>query len=188
MISKKTQTKKRTTKEKVCAYSKCEEVFEPYNSSHKCHHWECSIKYAEEITKKRKEKAARLDLKEFNQQDVSWLKKNAQSSFNAYIRARDKHLPCISCDHDGDRQIHAGHYRPTGRNSQLRYNEDNCHAQCSICNAHLSGNLVPYREALIKKIGLDRVEALENDNKHKSYSVSELQNIIKKYKQKLKLL
>ena len=148
--------------------------------------FKCAIDYAKEKEAKRIQKDKRKAIKTFKDGDVPHLTKVAQQVFNKYIRKRDEHLPCISCTHNGNRQRHASHFRPTGRNHQLRFNEDNCHSSCSICNQHLSGNLIPYRVALIEKIGIDRVEALESNNTPKSYSVDELQTIIETYKQKIK--
>lgn len=87
--------------------------------------------------------------------------KEAQQAFNAYIRARDSDLPCISCGRHHDGQYHAGHYLSRGARPELAYHPDNCHKQCAPCNTHLSGNLVLYRLNLIERIGLDRVEWLE---------------------------
>jgi len=173
-------------KQKKCAYSECEEMFTPRNMQHKCHDYICAIQYQAEVTAKRKAKETRRNLKEFNQQDKSWLMKEAQKWFNKYIRERDKDLPCISCKHDGSRQRHASHYRPVGRNSKHRFNEMNVHSACSICNSHLSGNLVPYREELVKMYGIDKIKELECDNEPYSYSISELKSIICKYKSKSK--
>ena len=210
MISKADQLKKKQLKEKICAYSKCDKPFIPHNGWHKTCGWRCAVDYQKEVVAKRKVKENRKALKEFKDGDIPHLTKVAQQVFNKYIRKRDEHLPCISCGHIGgmsvdwdditgevtytpnksirQRQRHAGHFRPTGRNHQLRFNEDNAHSQCSICNNHLSGNLVPYREALIGKIGLDMVEALETDNETKKYTVEELQEIINTYKDKYKEL
>jgi len=208
-MTKAQQTKKKQLKEKICAYSKCNKTFTPHNGFHKCHHWKCAIDHQKEIVAKRKVKENRKALKEFKEGDIPHLTKVAQQVFNKYIRKRDEHLPCISCRHkDGliliyneddeleyvpskdatQRQRHAGHFRPVGRNHQMRFNEDNAHSQCSICNNHLSGNLVPYREELIKKIGVEKVEALENNNTTKSYIVEELKKIIDTYKTKYKEL
>ena len=171
-------------KQKKCAYSKCEEFFTPRNMQHKCHDYLCAIQYQAEVTAKRKAKEARRNLKEFNQQDKSWLTKEAQRVFNKYIRERDKDLPCISCGNT-DRQMHAGHYHTVGGNGNLRFNEDNCHKQCSICNNHKSGNLVAYKDHLISKIGIDRFKALDTKTT-KSYTIDELHDIIIKYKTKIK--
>jgi len=186
-MTKANQLKKnRPLKTKKCKHSKCRKEFTPMNGKHICCDWKCGIDYAKEKEVKRKLKNNRKALKEFREGDVPHLTKVAQQVFNKYIRKRDEHLPCISCNHIGNRQRHAGHFRPVGRNHQMRFNEDNAHSQCSICNNHLSGNLVPYREALIVKIGIDKVEALEADNDTKKYTVEELQEIIETYKRKYK--
>ena len=172
-------------KDKKCAYSKCDNMFTPRDYlGHKTCGWECAIEYAKEVKAKRKAKANRLSLKEFNQTDVSWLKKNAQKAFNAFIRKRDEKDGCISCGNT-TRQMHAGHFKSQGGNANLRFNEDNCHKQCSQCNEKLSGNLIEYSKNLILKIGQERVDALDL-KVYKNYSVTELQSIIKTYKQKLK--
>jgi hypothetical protein len=53
----------------------------------------------------------------------------------------------------------------------------------------LSGNQLEYRKRLIKKIGVDRVEWLEN-NAHipKKYSIEDLKEIITIYRKKIKEL
>lgn len=146
------------------------------------------MEYSKILNSKKKRKT----LKQFNDSDVSVLKRKAQIAFNAYIRKRDENLNCISCDHnfnsDKPRQRHAGHYRPQGGHSLLRYDERNCHVQCSICNNYKSGNLADYRLALIEKIGLEVVEELESIDTTKRWSVEELQEIIKTYKFKMKEL
>ena len=43
-----------------------------------------------------------------------------------------------------------------------------------------------YRPALIKKIGLAAVEALENDNSARYYAIEDLREGIAKYKAKIK--
>jgi hypothetical protein len=112
----------------------------------------------------------------------------AQKEFNAYIREVDKNEPCISCQRFHDGQYHAGHYLSVGAHPELRFNEDNCHKQCSVCNNHLSGNQLNYRKHLIEKIGLERVERLEGFNDQKNYSRDEIRAIKEEYKNKLKQL
>ena len=166
----------------------CRKWFNPIEQGITTCSTDCAIMYGKTNLTKQKCKEQRNAKKEHNSNDKSHLTKEAQKVFNKYIRMRDKALPCISCGHNGNRQRHAGHYRPVGRNHQLRFNEDNCHSQCSICNNHLSGNLVQYREALILKIGLDSVLALEEYNEAKSYTIEELRGIIATYTNKIKEL
>jgi hypothetical protein len=114
--------------------------------------------------------------------------KDAQRIFNMYIRLRDEHLPCISCQRFHTGQYHAGHYRTVGAAPGLRFNESNVHKQCSACNNHLSGNIVNYRINLIRKIGHAAVDALESDNTAKHYTNDDIEQIKIKYKQLIKEL
>lgn len=177
-------------KSKICKV--CKEKFRPERQMQTCCSYKCSIEYAKELTKKKEKKkkqVRRKAIKQFNDSDVAALKRKAQKVCNEYIRLRDAKEPCISCLYVGSgRQWHAGHYRPQGGNSLLRYDERNIHKQCSICNNHKSGNLVAYRENLIKKIGLETVEELESMNTVKKWSKDELQAIIYQYKFKIKEL
>ena len=112
-------------------------------------------------------------------------RKEAQAAFNAYIRERDKEEPCISCGRYHDGQWHAGHYRTTAAAPELRFYEDNCHKQCAPCNTHLSGNLIPYRDRLMDKIGIDRLTALEGPHPPAKYTIEDYQLIKATYKKKL---
>ena len=169
-------------KEKKCRY--CKEYFTPFNTLQPfCFKTEC----IQEHNKVTREKKARKVKKEFKENDKSTLLKLAQSVVNKYIRLRDLNKPCISCEHIGERQIHAGHYRPMGNNQQLRFYTLNIFAQCSICNNYLSGNLAEYRLNLIKKIGLSKVEEIEANQERGNYSVEYLQRLIKVFRKKIKL-
>lgn len=98
------------------------------------------------------------------------LLKTVQRDFNAWVRARDAALPCISCGapppdlaglHAGR---DAGHYRSVGAAGHLRFHPDNVHAQCVRCNLFLAGNAVAYRAGLLQRIGAERLHALEADH------------------------
>lgn len=187
-ITKQQQTKKLANpKQKKCKH--CKEMFTTERPMQSCCNIHCSIEYAKAQKIKRDGADKRKALKVFNDSDKNVLKRKAIQVFNAYIRARDKDKPCVSCGYkDGARQIHAGHFRPAGNVAILRFDERNVHAQCSICNNHLSGNLVNYRKELINRIGLDQVEELEATNKPKQYTIEEYAEIIKTYKAKIKEL
>lgn len=103
----------------------------------------------------------------------------AQAAFNRYIRARDTGKPCVSCGHpdDGTRQRQAGHYKPAGSNPSLRFDEANTHSQCARCNNHLSGNLVPYREELARRIGQAELDRLEGPQTPAHYTDDDLETI-----------
>ena len=118
---------------------------------------------------------------------AKWLAE-AQAAFNAFIRARDAHLPCISCGRYHLGSHDAGHYRSVGSNPALRFHEDNCHRQCVPCNQHKSGNIVEYRIGLLIKIGATRLAFLEGSHEAKKYSIDEIKAIKTSYKQKTKEL
>jgi len=105
---------------------------------------------------------------------LSQWRKEAQASFNRYVRVRDSNKPCISCGIELGKDslggtADASHYRARGSAPQHRFNLLNVWSSCKRCNRYLSGNLGPYRVELINMIGMDRVEALENDNATKRH-------------------
>ncbi|USR61611.1 recombination protein NinG [Lelliottia amnigena] len=130
-------------------------------------------KEKEERTAWRKRKAAVKSLKHW--EDLT------QRVVNDFTRERDHELPCISCGTFTTVQWEAGHYRSRGKASHLRYVEDNINKQCHHCNVQLSGNQQQYRINLIAKIGVERVEALENNNTPHRYTIEELEAIRKHY-------
>ena len=159
----------------------CGDEFTAFQTTQKACSITCALDIGKSSIKKDIAKKTRKDKRQFLDSDIKHVDKKAQQAFNEYIRLRDK--GCISCEaEEGSRQFHAGHYKTVGAHRNLRFNEDNCHKQCSICNNHLSGNLINYRKNLISKIGIDRVKSLENYNEPVKYTIDELKHIIKKYR------
>ncbi len=129
-----------------------------------------------------------LKIRKLAVKPLSYFAKQAQTEFNAYIRERDAALPCISCGRFHDGQYHAGHYRTVGANPELRFNEDNCHKQCSPCNNHLSGNIENYTPAMITKIGGANYQRLMGPHEAKRYRRENYERIRDEYKAKRKAL
>lgn len=119
---------------------------------------------------------------------LSWFIRQAQQAFNAFIRYRDRDLPCISCGRYHEGQYHAGHFRTTGAHPELRFDEDNCHKQCAPCNNHLSGNLTTYRPALIARIGQARFDALMGPHEIPKWTRDDYIRIRDEYRRKLREL
>lgn len=136
------------------------------------------------------EKADRKRLAEKKQQvkPLSYFIKQAQQAFNEFIRYRDREDACISCGRHHEGQYHAGHFRTTGANPELRFNEDNCHRQCAPCNNHLSGNLIAYRPALIDKIGQARFDGLMGPHEMPKWKREDYIRIRDEYRAKLKAM
>lgn len=107
--------------------------------------------------------------------------------FQKWIRERDKDLPCISC---GTTKVYndewdGGHFHKAENYTGVIFNEHNVNKQCKNCNKNLDGNLIAYRQGLVKKIGLKAVEELEelaNKTRYYKWSDDELQQIKTKYK------
>ena len=122
-------------------------------------------------------------------QPLPALKKTAQKLVNKFCRERDRKdgLICISCQ---KKTIdHGGHFWPMGSNSALRFNEWNINGQCEQCNFREHGNLLNYRINLVKKIGKENVEWLdEHHSDIKKWTREEIENVIKTYTQKIKEL
>ena len=149
---------------------------------------DCATKYAFKNKQKGADKIHKKKKRELKSNDKAFREKQAQAAFNKFIRLRDDDLPCISCGRYHGGQYHAGHYKSRGASPELRFEEINCHKQCSPCNLHLSGNIINYRANLINKIGIDKVEWLEGPHEIIKYTCEDLKAIELKYKQKIKEL
>lgn len=127
-----------------------------------------------------------LKVRKLAVQPRSYFIKQAQQVVNSFIRERDKHLPCVSCGTLSAAQWDAGHYRTTAAAPQLRFDPRQIWKQCSVCNQHKSGNLVPYRAELIKRIGLAEVESIEGNHDRHRWTIEECKAIKAEYQKKLK--
>lgn len=169
----------RSKKCKVCKMS-----FKPFYSSTQS---VCSVKCSAKLAKEKEGKKAFKEMKEKSRTKKDYLK-ILTTVFNSYIRKRDEKLPCISCRATNVEEYHAGHYMPSTY-SYLRFNELNVNKQCSKCNTHLRGNLLEYRKGLIKKIGVEFVEHLEEIKNNKTnLDILQLKELILTYRKKYKEL
>jgi hypothetical protein len=173
-------------KTRKCKY--CKQPFEPSVFLQKnCFDPNCVAEWINDVKQKNwQKKKAKLKADLMTLSDYIKL---AQQVFNKYIRLRDKSSLCISCQKKINGVEHASHYLSAGGHSNVRFHEDNVWTSCYKCNVMLSGNQIEYRKQLIIKIGVERVEWLEqNGSKEKKYSIEELKEIIKIYKAKCKEL
>lgn len=168
-------------------------------------HIACSPECAQVLAVEKREKEARIAARAERRRDkerllefrtIPQLKEAAQKVFNTFIRERDKHETCICCGIPLNFTVgglvgtirggyyDAGHYRSVGSADHLRFNEDNCHAQRKYCNNQRAGRHVEYRIGLIRRIGLERVEALEHNNATVKWTREHLLAIIDTYRRK----
>lgn len=162
----------------------CGVKFEPtYTSFQKtCSDLQCIIQFGRKEAERLQKAKQKQEKKQHRESDKGYWVKRLQTTFNKWIRHRDSGQPCISCAKVMTGQIHAGHYKTVGGHPELRFEPDNCHAQCAQCNNWKSGNLSEYRANLIKKIGLERVEWLEGPHDKRNYTIPELKDLLELYK------
>lgn len=127
-------------------------------------------------------------LSKYRGKSISYLEEKLQELVNAKVRKRDSlngFFICISCQElKPKNQMNSGHYFAKEFYKSVRFDLDNCNGQCVRCNKYLSGNLIPYRANLLKKIGADRLAQLERKAEIKNFKYSRefLIELIEKYK------
>jgi 5-methylcytosine-specific restriction endonuclease McrA len=127
-------------------------------------------------------------------QNVSSLKKKADKYFSLYVRYRDGGfkrgqwlVECITCGVEKPlKQMQLGHF-VSRRVNALRYDEENCNAQCTGCNMFKQGEQYLYAKALDLKYGDGKAEELMSRRfeTHK-LSIAELEGIINDSKEQIK--
>ncbi|MCF5170711.1 recombination protein NinG [Pseudomonas canadensis] len=187
-------------KPKKCRVETCRAPFVPSRMGQAVCSPACAL-----IDAPRHEPKARKALADIERKDIKVRKeklktradhlREAQAAVNEYVRLRDAHLPCISCDstpNDNDLMTgsrwDAGHYRSVGACPELRFEPLNIHRQCVKCNRNLSGNAVEYRIRLVQRIGAEKVAWLEGLHPACKYTVEEIKAIKAKYRAKTREL
>lgn len=169
-------------KQKTC--KSCRQKFTPTRPMQSACSTACAIAIAERKREKQAQQEEARKRRETRQQlesmkGIPELIREAQTACNAYVRVRDDGKPCISCgtplSADGvGGGFDAGHFRSRGAAPHLRFHEHNVAGQCKRCNRYMSGNVSAMRQGLIARIGLESVEAIENDNSTHKWTREEL--------------
>jgi hypothetical protein len=178
----------KTKRCKVCGHD-----FTPISSMSKVCSVPCSLEWARKLAEKKAAQDART-ARRTAREDRERVKtrgehlRDAQATFNAYVRTRDFGLPCISCGLAPKQvfggAVDCGHYRSVGSAPQHRFNLKNCAAQCVKCNRFLGSNSVEMRKGLIAKIGIEAVEALESDQSVRKFDVEYLKRLKRIFREK----
>jgi hypothetical protein len=121
------------------------------------------------------------------------LQAEAQEAFNAYIRYRDMGLPYIDCGQPFEPgrpggSVDAGNYLARSVAPNLRFHEDNVHAQRKNCNRPGGTTRADFRAGLVARIGEERVQALEADHTPRKYTQDDFRSVRDTYRAKLKEL
>jgi hypothetical protein len=148
-------------KPKLCKV--CKTKYTPTKPLQQVCGYSCSIEYSKihlakvkmtEANQKRKENKAKLkDL-----ENLSYWKKILQAQVNLIVRLIDKGCNCISSNRPYREDDQAGHMYSVGSTPALRYNLLNLWSQSIRDNMHNSGNLLNYREMMVKLNIIDLIE------------------------------
>jgi hypothetical protein len=185
---------------KKCSVKTCRASFVPKVSFQSWCSPDCAVVIARDKQEKKRKSLASIERREIKVRKEKLKSRadhlrEAQAAVNEYVRLRDAHLPCISCDsmpNDNDLMTgsrwDAGHYRSVGACPELRFEPLNIHRQCVKCNRNLSGNAVEYRIRLVQRIGADKVAWLEGPHEPRKYTVEEIKTIKSEYRAKTREL
>lgn len=155
-------------KAKNCKNPTCRASFVPQRLGQAVCNYTCGLAIKEVNQEKARKSLAQIERREIKVRKEKLKSraehaKDAQALINRYVRLRDAHLGCISCDKPASwgGQWHCSHFRSVGAAAHLRFNLLNMNKSCSACNNFLSGNIAGYRPKLIEKIGQAKVDWLE---------------------------
>ena len=193
-----------------CAH--CRAKFEPERPS-QIVHAECAEAYviaerakAERAEEKKDRAAAKVERAETKKRlrelrPIREFLADAQAAFNAWVRARDEGLPCISCGDHYPPELgpggawDAGHFLSRGAHPEKRFMEDNVHRQCKVCNGGSAKNPAKaltvsqrYAIELQRRIGPERYAKVLEPIPVTKWTREQLTEITSTYRAKLKAL
>ena len=105
-----------------------------------------------------------------------------QKEINQIVRLIDKDCPCISSGRPYRSDDQAGHFYSVGSTPALRFNLLNLWSQSIKDNMHNSGNLLNYRETLVKFDIIDLIESERLKYPTLKLSIEEIKQAISKAK------
>lgn len=199
-----------------CAHKACRQWFHPVRDGQVVCSFECANAVAKEQTAKAREAAKQKEVQRQRTEEkagrkrrkerlaelrpAGYYKTQAQQAFNAYIRARDADLPCISCGETSPPDLHGGqwdcgHFKSVGANPELRFEERNAHKQCKSCNGGAGKYTAKeatvnqhYEAGLISRYGQEYVDWLNGPHEMTNYRRDDFIRIRDEYRARLKEL
>ena len=173
----------------------CREAFTPRKALQVVCSPSCALLHAKRQGEKERKALAQIERKAIREakeriKPRAAYMKEAQAVINRYVRLRDAHLGCVSCERPAtwQGQWHASHFRSRGAAPHLRFNLHNIHKACSICNNHLSGNIMGYRPELVRRIGEERVAMLEASQERAGFTIDYLKRLKRVFAKKCRQL
>ena len=119
------------------------------------------------------------------------LKKELDAVFSQFIRLRraiNEECTCVTCGKtDHYKRMQNGHFM-SRRHSSTRWDEENCQVQCYSCNVMQQGKQYEYSIWLDNFYGTGKADELLNKSRTTTkFDRYDLEEMIKKYKEKVKL-
>ena len=136
-----------------------------------------SAKKVQIKVKKKENQVKKLELK-----PKSYWLAILQKEINQIVRLIDKDCPCISSGRPYRSDDQAGHFYSVGSTPALRFNLLNLWSQSIKDNMHNSGNLLNYREQLVKFDIIDLIESERLKYPTLKLSIEEIKEAITKAK------
>lgn len=118
------------------------------------------------------------------------LKNEVWKLFSEYVRRKNsdwrENCVCVTCGISKPwKELQAGHFI-SGRHNSVLFDERNVHPQCYRDNVCKHGDLLNYRDFMVKKYGEDVIAELRRlDRENKKFTRTELEKLKKYYKKKL---
>jgi hypothetical protein len=195
------QNKSKKPKRKRC--KECNELFTPTRQMQPCCSMKCNIAYSTKNLDVLVAHGAKNRVKEANKKKTTWkqsdkstLAEKMQKLANRYGRLREISRGndfCVTC---GAKNVKfdGGHFLPTSQYRPIRYYTLQINPQCVNCNQYNGGRPKEYRDYMIERFGLEKVEWLESHKQGDAkYTVEYYQKYlrvmgkrIKRYEEKIK--
>lgn len=170
----------------------CRTLFERRNSLHVVCSPRCAMKSQREARK-----AERADFQRRREavKSLAELRAEAQTAFNAWIRARDRRAGwgCICCGAPLEWEsskpggaVDAGHYLSRGSTIALAFDERNVNAQRKSCNRPGGTTRDSFRAGMVARYGAEVVAELEGPHDLPHLKHDDLRAIRDEYRRRLK--
>lgn len=136
----------------------------------------------EKLAKAQRKLERKLSTKKYQKSKFKSLHKKAWGLISKYVRqiGADEFgfNTCYTCGLKEEYKIlQCGHFF----HGKLDFDLRNLKPQCAACNMYKSGDLANYAVKLVKELGVEGMEQLRLDANTTSYTIEDLERIIKQY-------
>jgi hypothetical protein len=142
----------------------CGKQFEPSNTIQAVCGLKCALKVSAAKTKQKATEKKQLNLKlKESLKTLGEFKKELQIEVNKIVRLIDAECSCLACGVN-NAKVDASHFRGVGAWDNLRFNLHNIYSGCARCNTYQNGNLIKFREGIVKTFGESQMAFMDDLN------------------------